>query len=121
MTPTRDETPDRSETHLPDSASPDTALEDTLESARRIFADVCVFLEREIQRCYRVEVDPEDPEEASRIRLLHDLIKQSQAALRTVLEVRLKLGRSGEAERERLIDLETARAEILDRLARLDP
>jgi len=89
-------------------------VEATLASARQIFADVSSFLEREIDRLKTRQTD--DPD---RLRAVMDLIKQNQQALLRVLEMRAKLGREARAECSQMLDLESARAEIDRRLARL--
>jgi hypothetical protein len=92
------------------------SVEETLESARRVFADVSRFLETEIDQLFRAEIDPEDEK---RLSAVLDLIKQNQQALLKVLDMRHKLGRETETECRQFIDLEAARAEIDRRLARL--
>jgi len=91
-------------------------VDDTLASARRIFADVSAFLELEIDRLFAVDVDPVDE---NRLKTVLDLIRQNQQALLKVLEMRQKLGRELAPDCRQMIDLEAARAEIESRLARL--
>lgn len=95
------------------------SVEDSLESARMIFADATRTLEREIDRLYSTEIDPDDAAERDRLRTVQDLIKGTQSALRTVLEIRAKLGQSGAAEKRQILDVEAARDEILRRFDRL--
>ncbi len=91
-------------------------LEETLAHAQRVFADVRDFLEHEIDRLWRTEIDPE---EEDRLRTVRDLVTKNQAALRTVLEIETKLGLRKAERQAQAIDLEEARAEIDRRLARL--
>lgn len=94
-------------------------VEETLESARKIFADVSHVLKSEIERLYAMEIDPDDAAERERIKTIQDLIKQNQSALRTVLEMRNRLGHNTAEEKQRMIDLEAAREEIMRRIDRL--
>ena len=98
-----------------DASGPEQDLEETLASARRIFADVAAFLELEIDRLFALDVD----EDAGRLTRVMDLIRQNQQALIKVLEMRHRLGRETARECHQMIDLEAARAEIESRLARL--
>lgn len=91
-------------------------VEKTLESARRVFADVSAFLELEIDRLFEIEHDEIDDD---RIKRVTALIRENQRALLTVLDIEAKLGRDTSAARAQMLDLEDARAEIESRLARL--
>ena len=92
------------------------SVDDTLASARKVFADVSAFLELEIDRLFDADVDPVDDARLARVM---DLIKQNQSALLKVLEMRNRLGRDMAEDCSRMIDLEAARDEIARRLARL--
>ncbi|MGF1503117.1 MAG: hypothetical protein ACFBSD_15010 [Paracoccaceae bacterium] len=91
-------------------------VDQTLDRARRIFADVAAFLELEIDRLFQSDVDPIDEARVDKVR---DLIRQNQQALLKVLEIQQKLGRDTDAERRQMLDLEAARDEIARRLDRL--
>jgi len=91
-------------------------IEDTLKSARRIFADVSAFLELEIDRLFEIEVNDLD---RARAKAVQSLIRDNQKALMMVLEIEAKLGHDTGPRHQQMIDLEAARDEIEDRLARL--
>lgn len=93
-------------------------LDETLEDARRLFADVSAFLELELDRLFDIEVEGESLDEG-RYKVVTDLIRQNQKALMMVLEIKAKLGRDTASDRARLVDLDDAREEITRRLARL--
>jgi hypothetical protein len=90
----------------------------TLVRARRLFAGLSRSLEAEIDR---LDAALDDETDDGRIKSLHDLIRQSQKALQTVLDQEVKLAREADKQRpeEGVIDLAEARAEITRRLARL--
>lgn len=92
-------------------------LEETLDGARRLFADLTAFLELEIEELGKT--DTEALTEA-RMRSVTDLIRMSQKALTVVLEIKSKLARDLGASREDMLDLDAARDEIARRLARLE-
>ncbi len=94
----------------------DRRLEDTLESAQKLFADVAAFLELEIDRLF--DLDIEDHDEA-RIKTVKHLIQLNQQALLKVIEIEMKIGLTQEGRAAQMLDLEDARAEIDRRLARL--
>ena len=99
-----------------DNGCTEESVEETLDSARRILADVSSVLETEVERLFHAEVDSVDE---ARIRTVMDLIKQTQAAVLRVLDIRQKLGADPAHPEHRTLDLEAARAEIASRLARL--
>jgi len=90
----------------------------TLDRAQRLFADLSRSLEDEIARLQAALYDETDDR---RIKALHELIRQSQKALQTVLDEEVRLNRQADKQRpgEGVIDLAQARAEIAGRLARL--
>ena len=92
-------------------------LEDVLNRARRLLADISALLELEIERLFDTEIEPDD---RVRIDNATDMIRQTQKAMATILEIEAKAGLSAMADRNAM-DLEAARDEILRRLARLTP
>lgn len=90
-------------------------LENVLNRARKLLADISALLELEIDRLFGSELNPD---ETVRMKEVTDLIRQTQKAMAMVMEIEVKYGLSPMAERSQL-DLEGARAEILDRLGRL--
>lgn len=92
--------------------------ESTLARARKLFAGLSRSLEAEIDWLEAaLDGEPDD----GRIKSLHDLIRQSQKALQTVLDQEARLDRLADKQQpgEGVIDLAEARAEITRRLARL--
>jgi len=90
-------------------------LEDVLNRARKLLADISALLELEIDRLFAAEVDSDNKE---RIEKAKDMIRQTQKAMAMVLEIEAKAGLSMLADRNAM-NLEAARDEILRRLARL--
>ncbi|MEM7505510.1 MAG: hypothetical protein AAF415_02100 [Pseudomonadota bacterium] len=91
-------------------------LGDTLATARRLFAALSKKLEFEIDQLQSEMVMDE-----ARDRIVTDLIRRTQKALQTVLDIEVKLaGKPGpDAPEAPPVDLDQARAEIERRLARL--
>lgn len=96
-------------------AYPVEELENVLNRARKLLADISAVLELEIDRLFGVEFDADDTEREKQIKAL---IAQTQRAWQTVIEIEAKHGLSAYDGRPEL-DLEAARAEILERLGRL--
>ncbi len=90
-------------------------LENVLNRARKLLADLSAVLELEIDRLFGIEFDENDTEREKQIKTL---IGQAQRAWQTVLDLEAKYGLSPYDNRTEL-DLEAARAEILERLGRL--
>jgi hypothetical protein len=90
-------------------------LENVLNRARKLLADISAVLELEIDRLFGIEFDVNDTEREKQIKML---ISQTQRAWQTVIELESKYGLSPYDSRTEL-DLEAARAEILERLGRL--
>jgi hypothetical protein len=90
----------------------------TFDRARKLFAGLSRSLEGEI---FRLEAALDDEADSGRIKSLHELIRQSQKALQTVLDQEVRLAREGARQRpgDGVIDLAEARSEIARGLARL--
>lgn len=86
-------------------------LENTLNRARKLLADTSALLELEIDRLFDIEINPDD---SVRLKEVTDLIKSTQKAMAMVMEIEMKHGLSAFDARPTL-DLEAARAEILER------
>lgn len=90
-------------------------LENTLNRARKLLADTSALLELEIDRLFRSDLNED---ESVRLDTVMGLIKQTQKAMQTVLDIEVKYGLAPFDARNTL-DLEAARAEILERLRRV--
>lgn len=90
-------------------------LENTLNQARKLLADTMALLELENERFFKTELDKDDKAHLDQVM---DLIKRVQKAMQTVIDIELKHGLAPFDARQQL-DLEAARAEILERLRRL--
>lgn len=90
-------------------------LENVLNRARKLLADISALLELEIDRLFKAELDEG---ESVRLDEVMGLIKQTQKAMQTVLDLEVKYGLAPYDTRANL-DLEAARAEIVERLRRL--
>ena len=90
-------------------------LENVLNRARKLLADLSAVLELEIDRLFGIEFDENDTDREKQIKTL---IGQAQRAWQTVIDLEAKYGLSPYDGRSEL-DLEAARAEILERLGRL--
>lgn len=90
-------------------------LENTLNRARKLLSDLSALMELEIDRLFGIEFDEDDKEREKQIKTL---IGQAQKAWQTVIDIEVKYGLTPYDARSDL-DLEAARAEILDRLGRL--
>ena len=100
-------------------AGQSTQVQSTLDRARKLFADLSVALEAEIDR---LQFQEEGEIDDARIKIVNDLIRQNQKTLGTVLEIEAKLMKQSEARQNAsasVIDMEAARAEITRRLDRL--
>ena len=89
-------------------------LENTLNRARKLLADVSAVLELEIDRLFGVEFDEDDKEREKQVKAL---IAQTQKAWQTVIDLEAKYGLSP-YDKQPELDLEAARAEILERIGR---
>lgn len=96
-------------------AYPVEELENTLNRARKLLSDISAVLELEIDRLFGIEFDEDDKEREKQIKTL---IGQAQKAWQTVIDIEVKYGLTPCDARSHL-DLEAARAEILERLGRL--
>lgn len=94
-------------------------LENSLNRARKALTDTTTVLELETERLFGALIDPDDlkGEDAVRYRALLGLLAQVQKAIQTVIEIENKFGISAFDARHQL-DLEAARAEILERIRR---
>lgn len=90
-------------------------LETVLNRARKLLADTSALLELEIDRLFKSEMDES---ETVRMTQVTDLIRQTQKAMAMVMEIEAKYGLASFDARSQL-DLEAARAEIIDRIGRL--
>ncbi len=90
-------------------------LENTLNRARRLLADTMALLELENEKFFKTEL--EDDEKAHLDEVVK-LIKQTQRAMQTVLDIEVKYGLSP-LESGQQLDLEAAREEILERFDRI--
>jgi hypothetical protein len=90
-------------------------LENTLNQARKLLADTMALLELENERFFKTEFDKDDKDHLDTVM---DLIKRVQKAMQSVIDMELKYGLSPFDARQQL-DLEAARAEILERFRRL--
>ncbi len=90
--------------------------EGLLNAARKLLADTSAMLELELDRLFEIEVDDTDKD---RIKQINELIRSTQKAMQTVLDIELKYGLDVPGLGDGEIDLEAAREEILGRLARL--
>lgn len=91
-------------------------LGDTLATARRLFAELAKKLEDEIDQLqFEAEMDE------AREKIVTDLIRRTQKALQTVLDIQVKLAGKPDPDTPDAspVDLDEARAEIERRLARL--
>lgn len=95
-------------------------LENTLNRARKALADTTAVLELEKERLFGAQIDPKSlkGEDAIRYKAILGLLAQVQKAIQTVLDIEIKYGISPFEARQHL-DLEAARAEILERIRRL--
>ena len=91
------------------------ALENTLNRARKLLSDTLALLELENERFFKTELDTD---EKAHLDTVMDLVKRTQKAMQTVIDIEVKYGLSPDNSRSEL-DLEAARVEILDRLGRL--
>ncbi|MEM7422498.1 MAG: hypothetical protein AAF334_02185 [Pseudomonadota bacterium] len=90
-------------------------LDNVLDRARRLLADLSAQLEHESDRLFGVELDEADE---ARIKTVRGLIAQVQKAMQTVIDIELKAGLSPSPGAGAL-DMEAAREEIIGRLSRL--
>lgn len=90
-------------------------LENTLNRARKLLADTLALLELENERFFTTELDADDH---AQLDTVMDLIRRTQKAMQTVIDIEVKYGLTPFDSRQHL-DLEAARAEILERLGRL--
>ena len=90
-------------------------LENTLNRARKLLADTLALLELENERFFKTELDKN---EKAHLDTVMDLVKRTQKAMQTVIDIEVKYGLSPDKHLSQL-DLEAARVEILDRLGRL--
>ena len=90
-------------------------LENTLNRARKLLADTLALLELENERFFKTELDTD---EKAHLDTVMDLVKRTQKAMQTVIDIEVKYEISPHNARSQL-DLEAARVEILDRLSRL--
>ena len=90
-------------------------LENTLNRARKLLADTLALLELENERFFKTELDTD---EKAHLDTVMDLVKRTQKAMQTVIDIEVKYELSPHNARSQL-DLEAARVEILDRLGRL--
>jgi hypothetical protein len=91
------------------------ALENTLNRARKLLSDTLALLELENEKFFKTELDTD---EKAHLDNVMDLVKRTQKAMQTVIDIEVKYGLSSENTRSQL-DLEAARVEVLDRLSRL--
>ncbi len=91
------------------------ALENTLNCARKLLADTLALLELENERFFKIELDTD---EKAHLDTVVDLVKRTQKAMQTVIDIEVKYGHSS-CNYGSQLDLEAARVEILDRLGRL--
>ena len=90
-------------------------LENTINRARKLLADTLALLELENERFFKTELDTD---EKAHLDTVMDLVKRTQKAMQTVIDIEVKYGLSPDNSHNQL-DLEAARVEILDRLGRL--
>lgn len=90
-------------------------LENVLNRARKLLADISALLELEVDRLFEVELGED---EGVRLKAVTDLIRQTQKAMAMVMEIEVKYGLSPFEARAEL-DLEAAREEILERFRRI--
>ena len=98
-----------------EGAKSNEALENTLNRARKLLSDTLALLELENERFFKTELDTD---EKAHLDTVMDLVKRTQNAMQTVINIEVKYGLSPENGRSQL-DMEAARVEILDRLSRL--
>ena len=91
-------------------------LERVLTRARRILADVSAFTELELDRLMAAEIETEDEE---RVEKIQKLIAETRKTMSMVVDLEAKVGLSLANRPGEIVDLEEARAEILDRLSSL--
>jgi hypothetical protein len=96
-------------------ASTNEALENTLNRARKLLSDTLALLELENERFFKTELDTD---EKAHLDTVMDMVKRTQKAMQTVIDIEVKYGLSSDNGRSQL-DLEAARVEVLDRLSRL--
>ena len=90
-------------------------LENTLNRARKLLADTLALLELENERFFKTELDTD---EKAHLDAVMDLVKRTQRAMQSVIDIEVKYNLSPCNSRNQL-DMEAARVEILDRLSRL--
>jgi hypothetical protein len=89
-------------------------LENTLNQARRLLDDVIALTDLEKERLLEQQSD----EDGKRLAKLTDLVSTTQKAMQTIIMIEQKYGLSAFEARQQL-DLEAARAEILERIRRI--